>query len=328
MTYRNKVITLSSVFAALVLIYAGTIIFSPERGRARSEAGKVLSGKEADAAELDLEGIRQGTEQSSDRLSLSFKKNGSDWTLEENGASLPALSARIGTLIEAVGKIKTLSPRSSSESSWGSFGLSADSARHVLIKDKNAKILADFYAGSYSATGGEIYLRLAGRPEVYAADAELGSYLESSRASWLNRALFKDEVKADDVESMEFSSTIDLSALTSKDAASGKAPMPVSYTASRSGSTWTVKGAVIDPQSVAGIVRSGLSIEGDDMAVQAPPDAFEKAAISLVFHLGNGKSLKLEIGGRAGNTSLYWARSSASPFVYQVSIYAVAGLLR
>jgi|GEM_PF-1383430 len=335
MTYKNKVIALSSAFAALLLVYAASLIFSPERSLARAETGKIFSGKEADVAEVDLDGIPQGSVpiqqgggQNAEKISMLFKKSGSDWSLEEDGASLPALPARISSLVSAVAKVKSLSPRSGSESSWASFGLAGGSARHVVLKDKAGKVLADFYAGSYSATGSEIYLRLAGKPEVYAADAELGSYLESSRASWLNRALFKNEIKTDDVQSIEFSSTLNLSALTAQNAAAVKAPAPVAYTATRSGSSWTVKGAAVDPQSVAGIVRSGLSLEGDDMFAAAPPEAFEKIPIGIVFHMGDGQSLKLEIGSRAGSSGLYWARSSASPFVFQVSIYGIAGLLR
>lgn len=315
MTYKNKVVALSSTLAFLLLVYAAGILFSPDRLRGRAEAGKLLAGKAADAAELS---IAEGS-----GAPLVFKKASGSWSLEEEGASLPVQSSRIEGLLSSLEKVASLSPRSSSRSSWRDFSLDETRARHVLVKGAAGKILADFYAGSYGPTGSDIYVRLAGKDSVYSASADFGSYVEGGRASWLSRALFKD-ARPEDVQSVDYSSSLDLSG------ASKGSVKTAAWSAVRNGGSWTAKGpagAAVNGETVDAVLRSTLGLEGEDMRAIVPPEAFAKTQASIVMHLGSGKSLSFEVGAAAPD-GLFYARSSASPYVYEVSRYSLANVLR
>jgi hypothetical protein len=322
MTYKNKVVALSSSLACLLLIYAAGIIFSPDRLRDRAESGKLLAGKSADAA---LVSISSGS-----GSPLDFKKVSGTWTLEEDGASLPVQSSRVEALLSSLAEVKSLSLRSSSKSSWNDFSLDETRGKRVVVKNAAGKSIADFYAGSYGPTGSEIYVRLAGKDSVYAAAGDFGTYVEGGRASWLSRALFNDGPKPEDVQSLDYGSSLDLSGATKAKAKT------VAWSAVRSGGTWTVKaaassgasnGAAVTGETVDAVLRSALSLEGDDMKAVVPPEAFAKTQASIVMHLGSGKSVSFEVGGSAAD-GLFYARCSSSPYVYEVSRYSLANVLR
>lgn len=318
MTYRNKVIALSSTLAFLLLVYAAGLLFSPDRLRDRAEAGKLLAGKAADAAELS---IAEGP-----GAPMVFKKASGAWSLEEEGASLPVQSSRIESLLSSLEKVASLSPRSSSRSSWKDFSLDETRARHIVVKGAAGRSLADFYSGSYGPTGSEIYVRLAGKDSVYASAADFGSYLEGGRASWLSRALFKD-AKIEDVQSVDYSSSLDLSGAAK--GGSAAVARSVAWNAVRNGGGWTAKGTggSVKSETVDAVLRSALALEGEDMRAIVPPEAFAKTQASIVMRLGSGKTLSFEVGGAAPD-GLFYARSSASPYVYEVSRYSLANVLR
>jgi len=320
MTYKNKVIALSSTLAGLLLIYAGGLLFSPDRLRDRAESGKLLAGKSADAALVSIS--------SGPGSPMSFKKDSGAWTLEEDGASLPVQSSRVEALLSSLAEVKSLSLRSSSRSSWNDFGLDETRGKRVVVKNAAGKSLADFYAGSYGPTGSQIYVRLAGKDAVYAVSGDFGSYIEGGRASWLSRALFKDGPKPEDVQSVDYGSSLDLSGAIK---AKAKA---VAWSAVRNGGNWTVKagsgasnGAAVTGETVDAVLRSALSLEGDDMKAVVPPEAFAKTQASIAMHLGSGKTVSFEVGGAAAD-GLFYARCSSSPYVYEVSRYSLANVLR
>lgn len=315
MSYRNKVIALSATLACLLLIYAAGLFFSPERLRDRADSGRLLAGKAADAAELS---IAEGA-----GSPLRFKKDQGAWSLEEEGSSLPVESSRVEALLSSLASVESLSLRSETQASWKDFSLDETRAKRLVVKSASGKVLADFYAGSYGPTGTELYVRLAGKAPVYAAKADFGSYLEGSRASWLSRALFKEGPKPEDVQSIDYSSSLSLQ----PGAQAKKVQKALSWSATRSGGSWTVKGAALSGQTVDAILRSALSLEGDDMVVVAPPEAFQKIEATLRFHLGSGKSLSLEVGGTTPS-GLYYARSPSSPYVFELSTYSLSSVLR
>jgi hypothetical protein len=321
MTYKNKVITLSSTLACLLLVYAAGLLFSPDRLRDRAESGKLLAGKSADAALVSIGSGSSGP--------VDFKKVSGAWTLEEDGASLPVQSSRVEALLSSLAEVKSLSLRSSSKSSWNDFGLDETRGKRVVVKNTAGKSLADFYAGSYGPTGSQIYVRLAGKDAVYAVSGDFGSYIEGGRASWLSRALFKDGPKPEDVQSVDYGSSLDLSGAVK---AKVKA---VAWSAVRNGGTWTVRaaaggasnGAAVTGETVDAVLRSALSLEGDDMKAVVQPEAFVKTQASIVMHLGSGKAVSFEVGGAAAD-GLFYARCSSSPYVYEVSRYSLANVLR
>ena len=82
MTYKNKIITLSSVIAALAIVYILTIIFDPQRTGARSDAYTWLEpGQNNRISGITI--AKQGE-------TLNLSHNGGKWFVTRDGKDYPA----------------------------------------------------------------------------------------------------------------------------------------------------------------------------------------------------------------------------------------------
>ena len=156
MRYEKKVIVLSSVLAALLLIWGAGLLFSPERVAARSESAHLLAGKSAEVAAVSLK-VPGGA-------ALDFQKSGADWLLVDGGAKLPAQAKRLASFADDIAAIARLRVVARSKDSWSGFQLDEAQAKHAILKDASGKTLADLYFGGYGPTGSETYIRKAGPP--------------------------------------------------------------------------------------------------------------------------------------------------------------------
>jgi hypothetical protein len=310
MRYEKKVLILSSVLAALLLIWAAGLVFSPERVAARSESAKLISGKTADAASISIVGEGGAT--------IELIKSGAAWELVDGQVKLPVQASRVSGFLDSVVKVTRLRPVAKSKDSWTSYQLDEAQAKKATIKDGAGKTLAEFWVGGYGPTGNEVYLRRSGSDASYTAEGDFASYLGYGRSSWLDLRVFPD-LKEADVQSLSLKSGIVLE--------KGKSAITLDYSLRRDGKGWKAGAATIDAEGAEALLRSIVATQGEDYVSAPPADGFAKIQARIALELGSGASKVLEVGAASGD-SRFLARLAGSPFVFQLSSYSLSSALK
>jgi hypothetical protein len=316
MSYKNKVIALSSALVALLLIYAAGLVFSPERFAARSESARLLAGSAADAASVSLGGAAGEAE-------LVFRKDSGTWSLADQGQALPVQGARVEAFLGAVAGITRLSLRSDGSggaAALAAYGLDEGKGHRVIIRGADGKLLADFMAGGYGPTGDEVYVKRGSAAAIYATDAGFASYLGQTRSSWLDLRVFPSPIKPDDVQGLSMNARLPLDG-------PGKPLTVAEWQATRKDGGWTGPGPALQTVAVESVLRSVLNLEGEDIASLPPPDAFASISGSITLDLSSGAKRVVEIGKAAGNNRFY-VRAQGSAWVYEVESYTLKNIAR
>ena len=311
MRYEKKIIVLSSVLAALLVIWAAGLIFSPERMAARSETVRLIVGKAADAASISFK--------APGGAAIELAKSGSAWTLADGAARLPVQAQRVSSFLDELSSITRLRVVARSKDSWAGFQLDEAQAKRSSVKDASGKTLADIYVGGYGPTGAEVYLRRSDSDISYSVDSGIASYLGYGRTTWLDLQLFGG-FKEGDVQSFAVKSSISLDG-------KGKAAIALDYSLRRDGKLWKAGAAQIDAEAAASLLRSIMTLQGEDFIVAPPPDAFAKVDARVDLDLGSGQSKVLEIGSSAGDSRFY-ARIAGENLVFTLSSYSLKGVLK
>jgi hypothetical protein len=310
MRYEKKVILLSSILAALLLIWGAGILFSPERVAARSESAHLISGKPADVASIAFKA--EGGQ------AILLAKSGSSWTLSDGQAQLPVQAERVKSFLDDLGAISRLRVVARSKDSWSGFDLDEAKAKRATLKDASGKVLSDVYVGGNGPTGSETYLRRAGSDLSYSAETGISSYFTSARSSWLDLKLLS-AIKEADVQSLSIKS----SAVLEK----GKPALALDYSLRREGQQWKSGAAAIDGEAVSSLLRSILGLQGEDYAASPPADAFAKVQARVSLELGNGAAKVIEVGSAIGADRFY-ARVPGTGLVLELSTYSLKSLLK
>jgi hypothetical protein len=139
------------------------------------------------------------------------------------------------------------------------------------------------------------------------------------RSTWLDLRVM-GVLKEDEVQSFAIKSAI---ALDGK----GKAALSLDYSLRRDGKGWKAGAAQIDADAAASLLRSIVTLQGEDYVAAPPADAFARIDARIALELGSGKSKVLEVGAAAGDNRFY-ARITGESLVFTVSSFSLRGALR
>jgi len=311
MRYEKKVILLTGILAALLLIWGAGLLFSPERMAARSESTRLLSGKAADVASISLK--------AGGGAMIELEKSGGAWVLVDGQARFPVQAARVSSFIDEIAGIARLKSVAHSKESWAGFQLGDAEAKRATLKDASGKVLADVFVGGYGPTGSEVYLRRSLSDTSYTAETGIASYMGYGRSTWLDLKLLGD-IKESDVQSFAVKSGIALDG-------AGKPPLNLDYSIRRDASGWKAGAASIDPEGASALLRSIVGLQGEDYVAAPPAEAFAKIAARIDLELGTGRSVVLEVGSAAG-TDRFYARVSGKSLVALASSFNLRNCLK
>jgi len=311
MSYERKVAALSIALGLLVAALALGMIFDPGRSAARSESIKLLAGKIGAAAEIELANPGSGA--------IRLVKSGESWTLADGDARLPVQASRVKNLLDALAEPGRLKAAGRSKAAWADFGLEDGKAKRALVRDANGQALAEVYVGGYASTGSGVYLRTALSDTSYVAESSLASYIGYGRNSWLDLEVLGGAMVAD-VQSIAIRAKIALDG-------EGKGPLSLGYEARREGQGWKIGASEADSQSVESLLRSALSIRGEDIVAAPPASAFSPVSARVELVLSSGVSKVIEVGESAGDERFY-LRAAGNPLVYLASAYTIRSILK
>jgi hypothetical protein len=308
MTYKKKVTVLSSIIAALTLIYILTIIFDPERKGSRSAAYSWLGPGQNDR----ISGITVA--RSGETITLA--RNGGKWFVSRDGKDYPAKNTRAEDLIAALSKRAPYPLRSSNASAHGRLSLTDEDATRVTVSAGAGLPLLSLLIGQPDITGQNIYLRRQGQNEVRSGEDIFSSYTESSPASWYNLRLFP-ETETGKLDAAGVQRLMVYPPPSEEGDAS-----PRIYT--RKGKEWVFNFELANPDMarVETYIRDILNTSGDDFAadIMSSDPLFNYSRV--VLELGDGSIRTVRFGPPDENGSCYAAVSGAD-WAYSVPGWAI-----
>jgi hypothetical protein len=311
MRYERKVAALSTALGLLLVIWVIGMIFSPEKGLARSESTKLVSGKMSDAVSIELT--------NPDAETIKLEKSGDTWSLIDKDARLPVQASRVKNLLDSIAEPGRLRVVGRSKAAWADFKLDEANTKRVIVKGKDGNAIADVYIGAYSSVASGVYVRRADSEKSYVADSSIASYVGYGRSSWLDLKVL-GSLASTDVQSVSIRAKLSLDG-------PGKNPVAFDYTARRDEQTWKIASTELDAQSVESMLRSIVSVQGEDIEAAPPADAFKTISARIEIALSSGTSKVIEIGASAKDER-YYLRATGNPLVYLVSSYSLKSMLK
>jgi hypothetical protein len=320
MPYKQKVLFLSIIVAVLALIYAGTLVLTPERLNSRNAAYTWLESKWADQADR--------IEISNSGETLTLVRRNALWYVEQDNAEYPAKQGRVEDLLRALTTRAAYPVRSAAPSSHERLGLSEDAASRILVRGGAGTPLLDLLVGDGSAAGNEVYIRKSGQNEVRSGEDKFTVYLSPSPTAWYNLRLFPEAPVFDMVQRVT---------VISPAGETDEEPAPaVPLVITRSGPLWTLEGVAedaLDTTRIDSFIRAILDAEGDNFVTGMQAGDLASGEGSIHLELGDGTFRTIRLGpvmpaGEEGGTGKRIAVVSGSPYVYTLAEWTVSRLFQ
>jgi len=308
MTYKNKIITLSSVIAALAMVYILTIIFDPQSRGARSDVYSWLEPGQKNK----ITGIRI-TRLGEEPVNLS--RNNGKWFVSRGRKDYPARQVRVEDLLTALAKRDQYPIRSSSASSHERLWLTPETATQITVFAAPGLALMNLLIGQPDITGQSVYLRKQGQNEVRSGEDRFSFYTDSALSSWYNLRLFPENEEGRlndrDVQRLIIYPPENES--------------PMIFT--RSNREWTFNFEISNPDfsKVDSYIRDILGVSGDDFIDDVSPSDPMFNSCRVVMELGNGSTKTLRLGP-ADQEGKRYATVSGSDYVYSIPAWSVRRL--
>ena len=304
MTYKNKIITLSSVIAALAIIYILTIIFDPQRRGSRSDAYSWLEPGQNDRI--------TGISIARDGETIMLERKGGKWFVTRGGKDYPARKVRVDDFIAILSKRNSYPVRSSSASTHDRLSLTPDKAVQVTVLAGAGPPLLTLLIGQSDVTGQNVYLRKLDQNEVRSGENKFSAYIGAEPNFWYNLRLFPENEEGK-------LGTKDIQRLL---VYSSENEPPQIFT--RNGREWTFNFEITSPDfnKVETYLQDILSVSGDDFIDDISPADPMFNTNRLVMELGNGVIKTLRFGPPIDDGGKRYATVSGVDFVYSIQLWA------
>jgi hypothetical protein len=318
MVYKTKAMILSAIVAGLAIVYVGSLIFDPDLVNTRDAAYAWLDAKNIPYVDgIELRNVN-GT--------VTLVRKNAAWFVSADGQDYPAKSQRVEDFLSLLSKKDAYPVRSTEVTSHERLGLLEDNAAHVTVRGGASPFL-ELLVGNTDASGGEAYLRKAGRNEVRSGTLSISNYISSAKTAWYNLRLFPETEKltVDDVQRVMVTLPVDDSDGTLPSVPSA----PIMLTFARTNGGWTVNGHEADAPKIESYVRSILDSEGDDFVTGVTADEIASSLSDgrIVLEFGSGTSRVISMSA-IGDTNHRNASVSGSPYVYSLAGWMIDRLFR
>jgi hypothetical protein len=318
MTYKRKLIVLSSLTAFLALVYGLTLVFDSERSGRRSDAYTWLDPRLRDSVDrIDIQ--VPGPGDSAEGLTI-LRRNGL-WQVVRDGREYPARETRVADFLDELSRRDSYPLRSASPSAHEGFGLSEGAASRITVRGGAGLPLLDLLAGKNDAGGEHIFLRKADGNEVRSGRDRISPYLDGRPKSWFDLRLFPESaygpISVDSVQR-----------LTVQGEAGDSAPALVitreQYGWRISAGDLSLGSGDLEKSRVDSYIAGIIDTAGDDFA--ASPSSLDSRSLSL--ELSDGRVLNLRLGSPDESGRREAAVFGTGDPVYVLASWAVERLFR
>jgi len=266
MTYKNRLIFLVIIIAALAAIYTGSIIVNIDF-KTESETYAWLDPQAAEKVSRIL--LKTEYEE------FELSKRNDIWMINHDGYEYPARQLRVADFLSIFTTRAQWPVRSSSESSHERFGLD-DSASRITIYGEYSVIL-DLLLGKDDVMGMDTYFLKIGQNDVRSGDNNIKAYMTNAVSGWYNFRIIPESETG----------SIDSGIVQRVSVYSGRETQVFT----RSNMGWNISGINVtnpDINAIENYVRNIISAEGDNFIndIDKNDPMFNKNRIELEFGTG------------------------------------------
>jgi hypothetical protein len=303
-TYKKKIIYLSTLIAVLALLYTGSLVFSPERNNKKNSLYTWLDPKFAgkiDRIALDTE-----------ELKLELIKKKDEWFVLHNGGEFPARKARIEDFISIFTSRSAWPVRASGALSHARFALEGKTPRLSMYGENS--IYLDILLGKDDKAGREIYVRRFGDDEVRSGDNTFVFYINGTAASWYNLRFFPEsengKISLEDVQRLSLYNEGETIIIT------------------RANGSWEVSGVNNpDLKNIEDYISIVINSEGDDFLDSVSSNDSGLNHSRIVIEFGDGKISTIRVSADDENKNRF-AHVSGSDYIYAIPLWVSSRILR
>jgi hypothetical protein len=272
-TYKKKVVVLSAIVVAMAVVYIFSHVFSPENRQSKAFAW----------LEPQFFGMIDGITISGLNGRVDLVRKNNMWFFSAGTEEYPARQSRVEDLLSALSRRQVYPLRAATAEASERLGLSEDSSSRIIMRGGAGMPLLDLLVGSGDALGREIYLRMAGRNEIYSGEDHFSYFIDSRPSFWYDLRLFGGESGS--------ASRLTIDAVQQAEI---KLPGADAYIVRRSGSGWVIPGSdeELDAIRLDAWVRSILEAEAEGFEISFP----EIAEASITIWIGDGRIRTIEAG--------------------------------
>jgi hypothetical protein len=320
MKFKTEAITLGCVAAALAIVFAATLIWSPDRVSARQAAYSWSNaGTLAKALKID---VNDGNGTSAE---LTRQTPDSQWmvnTKDASGAALqyPALKSKVDDLFTVLEKKAAFPIRSTKADNMKNLGLdpAAGKGKTIKIYGSNDASLLNLVIGNATPDqSGDVYLALAGSNTARSGDANFDTYLVGAKdwydlrcfPDYQNNGLGKDKVQsvkitlgqaAVDIAKSNAANNTTTATAGTKTPAEPQPPLTYTLTREKSG-VWSIDtslpaGMSLDNDKADQLVQNVLDASGTDFVTSTAGTSAIDAGGSVTITTTHGQGYTLNFG--------------------------------
>lgn len=247
--------------------------------------------------------------------SIELRKRAGGWVLAIGGEWYPADPVRVDRLLTTLSGLRANRVASRSRADWSTFHVGRSNASRLSVSGGNRR-LAELYLGE-TGSGGGVFVRSAGRPDVYEVRGGLADYVSEDPGYWsylkiLPKSLHVDSLQTIAVSARNFTvggDSVNESYLLVSSVIDGK-------------SAWVVSGngnERLDQQKVLDLEGEIVNMVGDSFAAgkSAQDTGLDHPTATITVSDEQGGRWTLLIGKRHG--AQFYLKREDEPYVYLVN---------
>jgi hypothetical protein len=313
---EKKILILSVVLLALILLYVLGLVFSPtNRRRRETEAPlfQILNKEMVSRIE-----IISGSE------ALELRRAGSDWTVLISGIYFPASESRVDAFLDHIISLKRSKSVSDDPETWEDFEVSESLGRRILLSGSEEKPLVDLVIGKAGLGGRGTYVRHSDAAEVIEADKSFSYYMNLEPSFWSQLKLFPDNLDIRDIRRLSLKRR------------AGFAPEaePFAYTLIRDeNADWIVEGRpdlTLDNGKLDALAGALTAFEGTEFVVGIPREeaGFDSPAAEISFTTSDERVFRLVVGNSRPDTDQYYVCLDGQTYCYLAASWRLQNIFK
>ena len=202
MTFKNKVITLSSAVAVLTIIYILGLIFSPERMMEKRSQEKIFNIEKIDQVNWIKVSVNEGY--------AEISKTGGKWMVKSGNNLYPASEYKIDNFLDSVFNMNKYQTVGTDKKHWEKFDLTEDKAKSVTLKNSSGEEMFTLFLGkSGPAEKGE-YIRSTKSDESYLTDGSFKRYFYKDINYWSQLRILDEDIDGSSINALNITADVDV----------------------------------------------------------------------------------------------------------------------
>lgn len=320
MTFRNRVIALSSFLGVLIVLYVFGLLRMSDRG---AEQDPLL-------AEGALETVTAIDVTDSEGAVLDLEGGEGAWQLRIGDELYPARSERVESMLNALENLRRNRTVSESAERHEQLGLTEEGATRLTLSRATTPAVSLLF-GTLAPQGGEVFVRYAGENTAYAVDNALNFYFNQETGYWAELRLVRDVIPENIVE---IAVDADITLLDPE------RPVTADYRVTRgAGDQWNLSrgpGGELEDAAVERVAGALASLQASDYVVDPLPGLFDETQATFSFTTEDGESYRFVVGqglpenqfALRGEGPTVPRSEAGEPLVFQIGAWSLERILK